>query len=78
MEYQCYYENDQGERCLNEQDSYWCSDEHKNAWQQKTYGLKKEGGKRRPTIAEMQKRLKEMARDAHVRDHTEESGQIRI
>jgi len=38
---QCYYQTDYQDiqtRCKNIQESEWCSEEHKNDWQEKNYG----------------------------------------
>ena len=79
MIYQCYFINENGKQCDKEWkdvDSLftWCSEEHKKAWQRKTYGIDRPRESRKLTVKEMQERLLEIGRQKRI----EKSGQMRI
>lgn len=64
MSYQCYQQKDYMDaktRCINQQDSYWCSVEHEQDWQANNYIDKRErDNEHRLSIQEIQVRLKSM------------------
>ena len=58
MIYQCYFINENGKQCDKEWkdvDSLftWCSEEHKKAWQRKTYGIDRPRESRKLTVKEI-------------------------
>lgn len=76
MSFQCYYESLSGERCKNEQEGYWCSEQHEKAWKETTYGIKTREDRKRMSIEDIQKRLKEMGKETHFKCNS--NGQRRI
>ena len=60
--FQCYFEDENG-RCKNKQEDYWCSEEHRDAWQEANYGKVKSKGNKL-TIEQIQARLREMGRES--------------
>lgn len=75
---QCYFVDEDGQRCDKHQDECWCSPEHEKIWKEKNYGPNRPGQKPRPTIEQMKKRLLEMAKQAHIDATTDKNGQRRI
>lgn len=68
MKFQCYFEDPditdiKERRCKEMQEDYWCSEEHRNAWQEANYGKAKNKGKKL-TIKQIQKRLIQMGKEA--------------
>jgi len=66
--YQCYFIYKDGEQCENKQIDYWCSEDHKIAWQKRTYGVDHDRYTRRLSIEDMQNRLKELGREKHIQE----------
>src|SRR5258708_28011094 len=55
--YQCYYQSDKEDektRCQERQEDYWCSEEHKSAWQKINYSDGRTRGQRQLTPKELQ------------------------
>ena len=70
--FQCYFIDKQGKQCENRQDDYWCSPEHKTAWQAVNYVDNRPRNARKKSIAQIQKRLLEMARLAREKRFKEQ------
>lgn len=61
MSFQCYFVDNNNQRCKNEQEDCWCSQEHEQAWKVINYQDNRPKQQRQLSIKDIQKRLQEMA-----------------
>lgn len=79
--YQCYFVDENGDRCKKEQADCWCSPEHKKLEQASRYSSNRPRGQRQLTPAEMAEGFKEMAKKAREKEQLEKmdpNGQMKI
>lgn len=76
--YQCYYVDENGDRCENVTNDCWCSPEHKDLEQRARYGDRRPRGQRNLSVEQMQEGFKEMAERARIRKMMQKDGQLKF